>query len=93
MRRSREAIAARQGDITLGATGTLWGENTGAIWTGLIPSGAPMVFGAAVIATHPSQQDKQHQALSSGIVTLGGPAVPWRVVSLCREMRCNFPLA
>ena len=52
-----------------------------------------MVFGAAVIATHPTQEDKQHQALSSGIVTLGGPSVPWRVVSLCREMRCNFPVS
>lgn len=70
MRRSREVIAARR--YCTGATGTPGGRTPGHFGTELIPSGAPMVFGAAVIATHPAQEDKQHHALLSGTLTLGG---------------------
>ena len=71
MRRSREVIAARR--YCTGATGTPGGGGEHRdIWTELIPSGAPMVFGAAVIATHPAQEDKQHHALLRGTLTLSG---------------------
>ena len=70
MRRPREVIAAEQ--YWAGGYWDSWGVGHRGIWTELIPSGAPMVFGAAAVASRPAQEYKQHHALLSGIVTLGG---------------------